>query len=187
VLIAAVDSLVAWPTLKAYLRDSRLLTPVNSNGFMPGEGAGALLVARADHLPRLLCTGLGFATEPAHIESGQPLRAEGLANAIRSALQDAGREMGDMDLRIADLSGEQYYFKEAALALSRLLRVRKETFDLWHPAECIGEAGAISGMVAVALAEAACRKGYSRGHSILCHAGSDAGQRMAAIFQYAMN
>ena len=39
VLIAAADSLLAWPTIKAYLPKDRLLTNENSNGFMPGEGA----------------------------------------------------------------------------------------------------------------------------------------------------
>ena len=50
------------------------------------------------------------------------MRADGLATAIKGALADAGCEMHDMDYRITDLSGEQYYFKEAALALSRTLR-----------------------------------------------------------------
>ena len=35
--------------------------------------------------------------------------------------------MHDFDYRITDLSGEQYYFKEAALALSRTLRQSKES------------------------------------------------------------
>lgn len=187
VLIAATDSFVTWPTLSAYLHDERLLTPENSNGFMPGEGAGALLVMKHDGQPRLLCTGVGFASEPAHIDSGEPLRGEGLASAIRAALSDAGCAMHDMDYRITDISGEQYYFKEAALALSRLLRVRKEEFDIWHPAECIGEAGAVAGIASAIVAEAACRKGYARGPNILCHAANDAGQRMAAVMQYAVH
>jgi 3-oxoacyl-[acyl-carrier-protein] synthase-1 len=36
--------------------------------------------------------------------------------------------------RITDVSGERYYFKEAALALSRTLRSEGE-IDLWHPAK----------------------------------------------------
>src|SRR5262245_15784359 len=40
VLIAATDSLLTWPTLSQYERKDRLLTGRNSNGFMPGEGAG---------------------------------------------------------------------------------------------------------------------------------------------------
>jgi 3-oxoacyl-[acyl-carrier-protein] synthase I len=185
VLIAATDSFLSWPTLSHYEREERLLTDRNSNGFMPGEAAGALLVseARAGE-EALLCTGIGFGMEAAHIDSGQPLRADGLAQAIQAALSDAGAVMHDIDYRIADLSGEQYYFKEAALALSRTLRQRKEEFDLWHPAECTGEVGAAAGTTVLAQADAACRKGYSKGPHILAHMANDAGQRAALTLRW---
>jgi 3-oxoacyl-[acyl-carrier-protein] synthase-1 len=183
VLIAATDSLVGWPTLSHYEREERLLTPENSNGFMPGEGAGALLVGKADKVGELLCTGIGFGVEKAHMDSGEPLRAQGLTTAIETALSDAGVQMHDMDYRITDLSGEQYYFKEAALALSRTLRRRKEEFDLWHPAECTGEAGALVGVSMIALADAARRKAYDEGPMVLAHMGNDVGQRVALTLQ----
>ena len=185
VLIAATDSLLAWPTLSHYEREDRLLTPRNSNGFMPGEGAGALLVgADKNQSGELVCTGIGFGREAAHIDSGEPLRAEGLSRAIKAALADTGCAMHDMDFRITDLSGEQYYFKEAALALSRTLRQRKEEFDIWHPAECTGEQGATAGLTVVALADAACRKGFTKGPNVLAHMASDAGHRAALSLQF---
>jgi 3-oxoacyl-[acyl-carrier-protein] synthase-1 len=151
---------------------------------MPGEAAGALLVGRPGGMAELLCTGIGFGVESAHIESGQPLRANGLASAIKDALADAGCEMHELDCRVTDLSGEQYYFKEAALALSRTLRRRKPTFDIWHPAECIGESGASAGIAIFALADAACRKAYSPGPRILAHLANDAGARAAAVLHF---
>jgi 3-oxoacyl-[acyl-carrier-protein] synthase-1 len=184
VLIVASDSLLSWPTLSHYDRADRLLTPRNSNGFMPGEGAGALLVRKPSGKPELLCVGLGFGLEQGHINSEEPLRAEGLSQAIKAALADASCEMHEMDFRIADLSGEQYYFKEASLALSRTLRKRKEEVDLWHPAECTGEAGALAGASAVALADAGCRKGFAKGPSILAHMANDAGQRAALALHF---
>jgi 3-oxoacyl-[acyl-carrier-protein] synthase I len=184
VLVAAVDSFVTAAAIDHFAKQQRLLSETNSNGFMPGEAACALLVGRAGPGQHLLCTGLGFATEPATIDSGEPLRAEGLAAAIRTALNEAGVELHALDFRITDISGEQYYFKEAALALLRTLRGRKEEFDIWHPAECIGEVGAAAGLSMLAVAVAACRKGYARGPGILFHAANDAGQRMAAILQY---
>jgi 3-oxoacyl-[acyl-carrier-protein] synthase-1 len=184
ILIAASDSLLHWPTLKVYESQRRLLTTGNSNGFMPGDGAGALLVGRDRGTRELLCTGLGFATEAAHIDSEEPLRGDGLTRAIEAALVDAGCEMQHLDLRIADLSGEQFYFKEATLAVSRIMRVLKEEFDVWHPAQSIGETGAVAGLAAVALAHAACHKGYADGPNILCHVGSDAGRRAAAVLRF---
>lgn len=185
VLIASTDSLLSWPTLSHYEREDRLLTEANSNGFMPGEGAGALWVrAPEGRSPELLCTGIGFGREPAHIDSGEPLRADGLTLAIKASLEDAGRQLHDMDFRVTDLSGERYYFKEASLALSRTLRQGKDEFDIWHPAECTGEAGAVSGAAVIAAAREACLKGYAPGPNILSHWSSDAGQRAAVTLEY---
>jgi 3-oxoacyl-[acyl-carrier-protein] synthase-1 len=178
VLIAATDSYLCWPTLRHYEAADRLLGRRNSNGFLPGEGAGALLVSRPK-AGDLMCTGIGFGIEPAPIGSDEPLRADGLTTAINSALRDARRVMQDMDFRIADLSGEHYYFKEATLALSRTLHVRKERFAIWHPAECTGEVGAVAGVTMLALANWAGRKGYSEGRTALLHMGTDAGERAA--------
>lgn len=185
VLVAASDSLLNWPTMGHYEQAGRLLTSQNANGFMPGEGAGALLIGPAQgQAGELVCTGLGFSREPAHLDSEAPLRADGLSQAIKAAMSEAGRQIHDMDFRITDVSGEQYYFKEAALALSRTMRVLKEEFDIWHPAECMGEAGAAAGVAVVALAQAACRKGYAPGPNVLAHMANDAGQRAALALQY---
>ncbi len=185
VLIVSADSLLSWPTLSHYEREDRLLTESNSNGFMPGEGAGALWMGAVEaDSTQLLCTGIGFGREPAPIESGEPLRADGLTQAIKACLDDAGRQLADMDFRITDNSGEHYYFKEASLALLRLLRQRKEFFDIWHPAECTGEAGATSGVAVIATAREACVKGYAPGRNILNHWGNDAGQRAAVTLEY---
>lgn len=184
VLILAVDSLLHWPTVTHFDRVGRLLREDQSNGFMLGEGAGAVLVGLPQAGPQLLCTGMGFAMESAHIDSELPLRADGLSAAIKEAVADAGWQMRDLDYRITDLSGEQYYFKEAALALQRTLHEPKAEFDLWHPAECTGEAGALAGAAILALAEAAGRKGYARGPHVLAHMANDAGPRAALTLQY---
>jgi len=185
VLIAATDSLLNWATLSHFERQDRLLTPRNTNGFMPGEGAGALLLrAATGRLGELLCTGIGFGREIAHIENEEPLRADGLTQAVRVALAEAGCQVQEMDFRITDNSGEQYYFKETSLAVSRILRVHKDEFDLWHPAECTGEIGAVAGATILAFAKAACEKNYSKGPACLTHMANDAGQRAAMSLRY---
>jgi 3-oxoacyl-[acyl-carrier-protein] synthase-1 len=181
VLIAASDSFLSWPTLRAYQSEDRMLSPTNSNGFMPGEAAGALLVGPSTANGEFTCAGFGFGTEPARINSGEPLRAEGLTRAIKDALVDAGREVHTMNVRITDLSGEQYYFKEAALALSRIQRVRTEEFEIWHPAECCGEVGAASGVICVAVAHMASKKHYAAGDGRLLHFANDDGARAAVV------
>jgi 3-oxoacyl-[acyl-carrier-protein] synthase-1 len=184
VVIAAADSLLTWQTLKHYEREDRLLTARSSNGFVPGEGAGALLVgAPAGTGHELICTGIGFGREAAHIDSGEPLRAVGLSQAIDACLGEAGCQMHDLDFRITDNSGEHYYFKEAALAISRTLRRRKAEFDLWHPAECIGEAGALAGLAVIVAASEAVLRNYAKGSNILAHWANDAGPRAAMVLQ----
>ena len=44
VMVVGVDSYLVGPTLRAYLERDRILTPDNSDGFIPGEAGGALLV-----------------------------------------------------------------------------------------------------------------------------------------------
>lgn len=184
-LIVAVDSFLDWPTLHWYDSRERLLHPTNPNGFMPGEAAGALLVAPpTGQAGELVCTGIGFGQEGAAIGSERPLRADGLVQAVKGALAEAGLQLHHFDYRITDNSGEQYYFKEAALLLTRLLRVRKEEFDIWHPAECTGEIGAASGVSLIASAKAACDKRYGKGPNILVHCGNDGGARAALALQY---
>jgi 3-oxoacyl-[acyl-carrier-protein] synthase-1 len=136
IVVAGVDTFLTGATLAAYDGEDRLLRPGNSNGFIPGEAAGAVLLAAWQKrvATPLLLRGLGFGREPAPLGSGNPLRADGLTQAIRGALDEAGIALKDCDHRIADVNGEHYRFKEAALAITRLLRDRKVLFGLWHPA-----------------------------------------------------
>jgi 3-oxoacyl-[acyl-carrier-protein] synthase-1 len=181
VIVAGVDSYLVAATLRAYDERGRLLTPDNSNGFIPGEAGAALLVGPPDAGKGLLCLGFGFAVEKATIESEEPLRADGMVAALQQALRAAGLTMAQIGYRIADISGEQYAFKEADLGVSRILRDRHEFQDLWHPADCIGETGAaaVPGMLSIALTAA--RKGYAAGDPVLAHSGNDDGRRAALV------
>jgi len=185
VLVAGVDNLLVGASLAAFEEQDRLLTGQNSNGFIPGEAAGAVLLGRSDasRARELLCTGIGVGAETATRESGKPLRGDGLTQAIETALAEAQCEMHDLNYRITDNSGEHYYFKEAELALCRTLRRHKENFYIWHPADCIGEVGAAIGPVVLAVAKAAADKVYGHGSNILCHWGNEAGRRGAAVLR----
>ena len=185
VLIAATDSLLVGATLAHFEEHERLLTSNHSNGFIPGEAGAALLVeSYSGRKNQLVCTGLGFGVEKAHVYSEEPLRADGLTAAIREALDDAGCDIGDLDFRITDISGEHYYFKEASLAFGRLERIIRDEFDIWHPADCVGEVGSALGLVMIAVLKAACERAYSKGGHILAHLGDDDGKRSSMIFAW---
>jgi 3-oxoacyl-[acyl-carrier-protein] synthase-1 len=186
VLVSGADSFLVGPTLMGYDERDRLLTERNSNGFIPGEAGAALLLSRPEDAGGALhLLGLGFARETATVESDEPLRGNGLAQAIAAALADAGSAIEAMDYRITDVSGEQYGFKEASLALSRLLRVRKQEFDIWHPADCIGEVGAAALPCMLGVALYAARKRYAPGPAVLAQGGNDDGKRVALVLEAA--
>ncbi len=180
-VVAGVDTYLIAATLAAYEGKARLLTSQNSNGFTPGEAAASILIGPRSEKAELVCYGIGTGQESATIESDEPLRANGLVQAFIAAFGDAQRGYDQIDYRLTDANGEQYWFKEAALAMTRTLRSRKEFFDIWHPADCIGETGAAGICSGLAVALAAACKRYAPGPGVLCHFGSDDGQRFALV------
>lgn len=186
-VIAGVDSYLRQPVVDGYVEMRRVMTASNSNGFFPGEAGSAVLVRRSGESggAELQLLGVGLAQESATIESENPLQALGLAEAVRQALAQANLAFHEVDYRITDLNGEHYKFKEAALLVGRLMRKRKEErFELWHPIESLGEIGAAIGPVVLARAWHAARERYAPGPTVLCHFGSDAGERAAAVLRY---
>jgi 3-oxoacyl-[acyl-carrier-protein] synthase I len=187
VIVAAVDSLLQHDLTTYYLSKRRLLTPKNSNGFSLGEAGSALLVASDDLKTEagLLISGVGLSREAASIELEEPLRAEGLTQAIREALGEGGLTYEDLHYRITDLNGEHYKFKEMVLAMMRFDRKPKpKLFDLWHPIEYIGDVGAAIGPIVLALALDAGQKGYAIGPTVLTTFGNDNGERAAIVVRY---
>ncbi|MEE9129614.1 MAG: hypothetical protein V3T84_06310 [Phycisphaerales bacterium] len=185
-LVCGVDTLLVTASLNHYYEQRRLLTADNSDGFIPGEAAAAVLLGPAvdSSAPQMQCLGLGYGAEPATVDSEEPLRADGIVQAINAALAESGQTLADLDYRITDLSGEQYGFKEATLGLDRLLRDRTELFDIWHPADCIGEVGAAIVPCVLAVSLAAVQKGYAPGPGVLCHFAADGSERAAMVLRY---
>jgi 3-oxoacyl-[acyl-carrier-protein] synthase-1 len=189
-IVAGVDSFLVAGTLAAYEEKERLLSSQNSNGFIPGEGGAAILVGppsaqESQSSTQLLCLGIGTGQEKATIDSEEPLRADGLVQAFKEAFAEAGCGFEKVDYRLTDANGEQYWFKEAALAMTRSMRVRKQNFYLCHAADCVGETGAAAVLCALGVALAAARKNYAFGPGVLCHFGNDAGDRAAIIVRIA--
>jgi 3-oxoacyl-[acyl-carrier-protein] synthase-1 len=183
-IVAAVDSLVQQDLVEYFLDKRRLLTPMNSNGFSPGEaGSAVLVVPGSDTLAeKLEILGMGMAHENASIESEEPLRGTGLAQVIGEAFREGALTIEDVDYRITDLNGEHYKFKEMVFAMMRYERKPKpKLFDLWHPIENIGDVGAAIGPIVLGVALHASQKGYGIGPTVLCTLGNDDGERAAAV------
>ncbi|MGX5840898.1 beta-ketoacyl synthase N-terminal-like domain-containing protein [Mesorhizobium sp. ArgA1] len=182
VIIAGVDSYLTAPAIAHYLNKSRLLASDNPNGFIPGEAAAAVLCTRPERGGFRLF-GLGLSHEPASIYNARdlPLRGDGMTAAYRTAFGETGIEMNRLGYRISDLIGEQYWFKQSALASLRLLRGRHDFQDIWSPGESLGNVGAAAGPLMIGMAWTAARKGYAAGNPVLIEASNDAGACGAAV------
>lgn len=182
VMILGVDSYLTSQSIAYYLGADRLLVGDNPNGFIPGESAAAVLCARPARGGFRLF-GLGFARETASIynDADLPLRANGMTAAYDAAFQETGMEMNQLGYRISDLIGEQYWFKQAALASLRLLRGRHNFQDIWSPGESLGNVGSAVVPLMIGMAWTAAQKGYDAGNPVLVEASNDAGACGAAV------
>lgn len=185
VVVAGADSYLDAHTMNHFLRRGRILSTGRSDGFIPGEGAGALLVElAAPGRPGLHVLGEGSAMEPAHIDSDLPMRGVGLTSAIRAALAAGGLAMSDMHFLMSDLSGESFYFKEAALASTRALDRKVDELPTLHLADNIGETGAAVGPLSLAYLAGAMAQGHAPGTRALLHLAGDGGARAAVIVEH---
>jgi 3-oxoacyl-[acyl-carrier-protein] synthase-1 len=182
VMIAGVDSYLTTKAISYHLNRNRLLTPDNSNGFIPGEAAGAVLCTAPQSIG-LTLHGLGLAREKASIYNVHdlPLQADGMTAAYRIAFRETGIEMNRLGYRISDLVGEQYWFKQSALASLRILRGRHDFQDIWSPGESLGNIGAAVVPIMLGMALIAARKGYAAGNPVLIEASNDDGACAAAV------
>lgn len=184
-LVCGADSFLSAATLLWLDQHYRLKTPANRDGVIPGEAAASVLVQRT-HSAQVATEviGLGFAKEEAPILSEKPLLGRGLAAAARSALAEANLGFHEIDLRLSDVTGELYGFKELPLLEGRLMRVvRKEPQPLWHWSEAIGDSGAAAGLAQLVLTDQAFRKGYAPGQRAICLTSSVAGERAVAVLR----
>ena len=189
-IVAGTESFLHQGVVNAYMAQQRVLTPGNSDGFIPGEAGCAVLIKKAqrDKGTGLRIIGIGFGVEAGSVESDLPTTGDGLTKAIRAALTQANLKFSDVDYWLNDQNGEAYKFKEATIAKIRLEREREtprhRRFEVWHPIEFLGEIGSAIVPCLLGLALGAHSFGYAPGHLALLHVGSDNGKRAALILEW---
>jgi 3-oxoacyl-[acyl-carrier-protein] synthase I len=162
----------------------------NAWGFVPGEGAGAVLIG-LERLAHELggpsygtITGLGIARETRLIKTAAVCTGDGLTEAFRAAL--VGLEPGARVHNVfCDLNGDPYRADEYAFSVLRTKEHFRAASDFVAPADCWGDVGAASGPLHIALAVISHRKRYSKGDVSLAWASSDGGERGAALIRAA--
>lgn len=195
-VVVGVESFLRQVLVRHYIDAGRLLCGANSNGFLPGEAACAVLVARQGRVPadELVIDGIGVGEEASGDggDAEHPVRGTGLTQAVRQAVEAAGIVFHDLNFSISDSNGEAFKFKEAAIVAARLDRLppdgqsrRPRRFmETWHPADGIGEVGAAVFPCLLGWAFEAGHKRYAPGRHVLLHAGEDRGARAAVVARF---
>ena len=190
-VVAGVDSYLAPDTLD-WLEESDQFHgagPLNNAwGFIPGEGAGALLVVRDDVVERFgipvlaQILSVGTAMECKRIKTETVCIGEGLTAAFRQALQvlPAGEKITDV---YCDMNGEPYRADEYGFACLRTKEYFESASDFIAPADCWGDVSAASAPLYIALALIAGSKHYANGATACIWASSEGGHRGAAVLR----
>jgi 3-oxoacyl-[acyl-carrier-protein] synthase-1 len=190
-VIAGVESYVAPDTLEWLEANDQLhgAGPLNNAwGFIPGEGAGAVLVGSQrvlarlaiEPLGRILSVGLGL--ERNRIKTETVCIGEGLTAAFKAglvALPD-GAKVTDV---FSDMNGEPYRADEFGFAALRTKEAFESASDFIAAADCWGDVSAASIPLALALATIAGRKGYANGPYSLVWASSESGERGTVLVE----
>ena len=185
VVIVSVDSYLSCEALKHFEQERRLLTASNSNGFVPGEGAAAV-IARKRIFRRRASTSSGRHRLRHERRRPSNLRSRYVPMVLRKRYDN--RWMMPVWISVGWIfalrTSQASSMDSKDTALARILRSEKEQFDIWHAADCIGEVGSAAGPVAFNVAWHANEKKYSKGDNVLCHFSNDDGKRAAAILTY---
>ncbi|MFL5349752.1 MAG: beta-ketoacyl synthase N-terminal-like domain-containing protein [Hyalangium sp.] len=163
-LVGGVDS----PRSSDYLHwldaCGRLKRKGQPHGFIPGEGAGFLLLctkefaARAHWTPVAEILRVSNTLEPRLWFQGMATQGQGLTEAFWQVLHGTNGPALRADVTYCDLNGESWRSDEWALAYLRTGKHHGEPLNLHHPADCWGDVGAATsplllGLAAQALAE----------------------------------
>lgn len=186
-LAGGVDSYRDLYVLGTLDMEGRVKSSSNLDGFIPGEGAAILLIARGEAVTRFGMQPLAVLSEvkesfeSGHYYSREPYRGDGLALALRQ-VWEGGQLPAPVPEVWSSMNGESHWGKEWGVAFLRNRPMFLEEHGMQHPADCFGDLGAASGPTLVALSALGMRGGY-RGSPSVVYASSDHGGRAATVVQ----
>ena len=170
VLVGGVDTYCDPHILNFLDENDRVLAEGVMNGFCPGEGAGFVLLcsekARAAYnlKPVAKVHRPGLALEPGHRYSKEPYRGDGLADAVRGALEVGVPPIGTV---LSSFNGEHFGTKEWGVAFLRNRDRFVDSPKTVYPADSFGDIGAAFAPVLMGLAARGMNKGYYKGPSLI--------------------
>lgn len=183
-LVGGVDTYQSHFLLGVLDNQDRILAEGIMDGFVPGEGAGFLMlvservVGKLPKKPLAAVYQPGLADEPGHRYSKEPYRGDGLASAFRSAIDNANGQ--SIHTIYSSMNGEHFGAKELGVAQVRNNAAIAESVKIEHPADGFGDIGAACGPVLVALAALDLQKGWRQGPALV-YGASEQQARSAVV------
>lgn len=180
-LAGGVDTYRDLYVLGALDMEKRVKSSVHLDGFIPGEGAGFVLLASPAAAQERGLTPLASISpvfqsmESGHLYSKEPYRGEGLAMAVER-LAGSGTAGAPIAEVYSSMNGESHWGKEWGVSYIRNKGAFLPDHLTHHPADCLGDTGAASGPIMLALAVHGLQHGYHRS-PCLVYCSSDRGQR----------
>jgi 3-oxoacyl-[acyl-carrier-protein] synthase-1 len=189
VLVGGADSLSDGPSLRRWVETGRCLGGGRREGLIPGEGAGFLLLARAEEARRQGFDIAGRVLAEAHGQEARHFRQEapGLAEALTEVMRRlrqhpraGGRRV---DVVLSCQTGEGYWAREFGQAYLRNATLFPEPLAVREVAEDLGEVGAAAGPLQVGQALYLLRK--RGGGRALVYGSADGGAVGACVLEVA--
>ncbi|MFZ5601607.1 MAG: beta-ketoacyl synthase N-terminal-like domain-containing protein [Pseudomonadota bacterium] len=186
-LVGGVDSYFHPDTMDWLDRNRQLVGTVSRSGFVPGEGAGFVLLMtpataqRAGLHPLGMITGTAAEWENKLIKTQDINLGEGLIRAVNGAVSAVLPPHDTIHSIYCDINGERYRGEEWGFVCLKLAHYFADPTGYCSPADCWGDMGAASGGLLLALATQAAQRGYAAGSRSLMWTGSEHGLRAAAV------
>lgn len=188
VLVGGVDSCQNSDYLEHMDKDNRIKASrfnpeKGEDDFIPGEGAGFLLLTNDPGLSmrsqkhRIRIEEPGFSHEAGHLYSAEPCLGAGLDQSVKQALAQCHAESDKVHSIYTSMNGEHYWNKEFGVIMNRNHDHFSETHRIEHPAEYYGDIGAATGAGLIQMAQLNLLL-KAPGRSLIC-TSSDHGFRAA--------
>lgn len=185
-VLGAIDSHLDGAWLERLAKLGRLKVGDASGGLVPGEAVAFVVLERAESAGARGVKALGQLTavavgrEELPIDAEHPIRADGLSQVLAEVL-DAHQRGASVRHVWTDLNGERWRSLEWALAETRCLGgLPPRAWNLWTPAESVGDIGAAGPLVQLGIALSWPARGFARDQHHLLAGASFEGTRGVA-------
>jgi 3-oxoacyl-[acyl-carrier-protein] synthase I len=163
-LVGGIDSYFEADTIDWLLQREQLKTEFWPWGFIPGEAAVFLALTAGGAPGSALIRSVALAREPVGEQADDVCIGQGLTRAASRAIAKA---QAPIDYLICDMNGDPYRADEFGYTTVRIAGNFTDGMEFQTPADCVGDVGAASMPLHLALASCRRRASNRREHVLV--------------------